>query len=207
MERHRQHDHRDREVPDLEDVHRAQDRDLAREPREERGPTDQQAERAGGPARRGDRRRGAIAIASAVWSAHARIRSQSRQSPACCFAIAAAGSPVRIGDSVAVFAQGPIGLCAVAGAKLSGASLVIGVDSVPSRLEFAKRMGADVVLDHKNQDVVAEIRRLTGGGADVTIEALGRQETFENALRSVRPGGTVSSLSVYSGHLQVPLEP
>ena len=113
---------------------------------------------------------------------------------------------VRIGDSVAVFAQGPIGLCAVAGAKLSGASLVIGVDSVPRRLEFAKRMGADVVLDHTQQDVVAEIKRLTGGGADVTIEALGRQETFENALRSVRPGGTVSSLGVYSGHLQVPLD-
>ena len=52
---------------------------------------------------------------------------------------------VRIGDSVAVFAQGPIGLCAAAGAKMSGASLVIGVDKVPARLEMAKRMGADVV--------------------------------------------------------------
>jgi threonine dehydrogenase-like Zn-dependent dehydrogenase len=113
---------------------------------------------------------------------------------------------VKIGDSVAVFAQGPIGLCAVAGAKLSGASLVIGIDSVPRRLEFAKRMGADVVLDFKNQDVIAEIRRLTGGGADVTIEALGQQATFENALRTVRPGGTLSSLGVYSGHLQVPLD-
>lgn len=113
---------------------------------------------------------------------------------------------VKIGDSVAVFAQGPIGLCAVAGAKLSGASLVIGVDSVPRRLELAKRMGADVVLDFKHQDVIAEIRRLTGGGADVTIEALGQQATFENALRTVRPGGTLSSLGVYSGHLQVPLD-
>ncbi|MBA3539535.1 MAG: NAD(P)-dependent alcohol dehydrogenase [Deltaproteobacteria bacterium] len=113
---------------------------------------------------------------------------------------------VKIGDSVAVFAQGPIGLCAVAGAKLSGASLVIAVDSVPHRLEFARRMGADVALDFTNQDVVAEIKRLTGGGADVTIEALGKQSTFENALRSVRPGGTLSSLGVYSGHLQVPLD-
>ena len=113
---------------------------------------------------------------------------------------------VRIGDSVAVFAQGPIGLCATAGARLSGASLVIGVDSVPRRLEMAKRMGADVVLDHSSQDVVAEIKRLTGGGVDVAIEALGQQSTFENALRSIRAGGTVSSLGVYAGHLTMPLD-
>ncbi len=113
---------------------------------------------------------------------------------------------VKIGDAVVVFAQGPIGLCATAGAKLSGASLVIGVDSVPSRLELAKTMGADVVLNFKEQDVVAEVKRLTGGGADVSIEAFGAQATFENALRSLRPGGTLSSLGVYSGHLQVPYD-
>jgi alcohol dehydrogenase len=113
---------------------------------------------------------------------------------------------VRIGDAVVVFAQGPIGLCATAGAKLSGASLVIGVDSVPSRLELAKKLGADVVLNFKEQDVVAEIKRLTGGGADVTIEALGTQTTFENALRTLRPGGTLSSLGVYAGHLNVPYD-
>jgi threonine dehydrogenase-like Zn-dependent dehydrogenase len=113
---------------------------------------------------------------------------------------------VRLGDSVVVFAQGPIGLAATAGARLAGASLIIGVDSVPSRLEQAKRMGADVVLNHREQDVVAEIKKLTGGGVDVAIEALGEQVTFENCLRSVRPGGIVSSLGVYSGHLKVPLE-
>ena len=111
---------------------------------------------------------------------------------------------VRVGDAVVVFAEGPIGLCATAGARLCGAALVIGVDTVPQRLEFAKRMGADVVLDYKQQDVVAEIKKLTGGGADVAIEALGTQATFENCVRSVRPGGTVSSLGVYSGHLTVP---
>jgi len=119
---------------------------------------------------------------------------------------AAERGKVRLGDAVVVFAQGPIGLCATAGARLAGASLVIGVDSVTRRLEFARRMGADVVLNHKEQDVVAEIKRLTGGGADVAIEALGQQATFENALRCVRPGGTVSSLGVYSGHLHVPLD-
>ncbi|HVV50245.1 MAG TPA: zinc-binding dehydrogenase [Polyangia bacterium] len=113
---------------------------------------------------------------------------------------------VRLGDSVVVFAQGPIGLCATAGARLAGASLVIAVDSVPRRLEFARRMGADVVLNHKEQDVVAEIKRLTDGGADVAIEALGQGQTFENGLRSIRPGGTLSSLGVYSGHLTIPLD-
>jgi alcohol dehydrogenase len=68
-------------------------------------------------------------------------------------------------------------------------------------------MGADVVLDPSAVDVPAEVRRLTGGfGADVAIEALGLQETFEAALRSIRPGGTLSSLGVYSGKLQVPYD-
>jgi alcohol dehydrogenase len=113
---------------------------------------------------------------------------------------------VRIGDAVAVFAQGPIGLCAMAGARLSGASLLIVVDRIPARLEMALKMGADVAINPDQQDVIAEIKRLTGGGVDVAIEALGKQATFEQALRSVRPGGTVSSLGVYSGHLQVPLD-
>jgi alcohol dehydrogenase len=113
---------------------------------------------------------------------------------------------VRLGDAVAVFAQGPIGLCATAGARLAGAALVIGIDSVPRRLEVARRMGADVVLNHKEQDVVAEIKRLTGGGVDVAIEALGQSSTFEGALRCVRPGGTVSSLGVYAGHLTIPVD-
>lgn len=113
---------------------------------------------------------------------------------------------VRIGDTVVVLAQGPIGLCASLGARLMGAARVIGVDGDESRLAFARRMGVDVVLDHRNQDVVAEVRRLTGGGADVAIEALGTQQTFETALRSLRPGGTLSSLGVYSGKLQLPYD-
>jgi threonine dehydrogenase-like Zn-dependent dehydrogenase len=113
---------------------------------------------------------------------------------------------IRIGDTVAVFAQGPIGLCATAGAKLIGASFIIGVEGDPVRMEMSKRMGAHVVLDPKQCDVVAETKKLTGGGADVAIEALGLQATFENALRCLRPGGTLSSLGVYSGKLQVPYD-
>ncbi len=113
---------------------------------------------------------------------------------------------VKIGDAVVVFAQGPIGLCATAGARLMGASLVIGVDGDETRLTMAKKMGADVVLDYRAADVVAEVKRLTGGGADVAIEALGTQQTFEQSLRALRPGGTLSSLGVYSGKLSVPYE-
>ena len=113
---------------------------------------------------------------------------------------------IRIGDSVVVFAQGPIGLCATAGAKLMGATLIIGIDGDDNRLAMAKQMGADMVLDYRNVDVAAEVQRLTNGGADVAIEALGTQQTFESALRSLRPGGTLSSLGVYSGKLQVPYE-
>jgi alcohol dehydrogenase len=113
---------------------------------------------------------------------------------------------IRIGDSVVVFAQGPIGLCATAGAKLMGATLVIGVDGDDNRLAMSKRMGADVVFDYREVDVAAEVQKLTGGGADVAIEALGTQTTFESALRCLRPGGTLSSLGVYSGKLQVPYD-
>jgi threonine dehydrogenase-like Zn-dependent dehydrogenase len=67
-------------------------------------------------------------------------------------------------------------------------------------------MGADVTLNHLEVDVVGEVKRLTGGGADVAIEALGMQETFENALRCLRPGGVLSSLGVYSGKLSVPYD-
>ena len=113
---------------------------------------------------------------------------------------------IKIGDAVVVFAQGPIGLCATAGARLLGASLIIGVDGDEHRLAMSRRMGADVTLDFRYVDVVAEVKRLTGGGCDVAIEALGTQQTFERALKCLRPAGTLSSLGVYSGKLEIPYE-
>jgi alcohol dehydrogenase len=121
---------------------------------------------------------------------------------------AAESGEVKIGDTVAVFAQGPIGLCATAGAKLRGAGFIIAVESDFVRTAMAKRMGADIVIDHTKVDAVEEIRCLTQGkGVDVAIEALGTQATFESALCALRAGGTLSSLGVYSGKLSVPLEP
>jgi threonine dehydrogenase-like Zn-dependent dehydrogenase len=119
----------------------------------------------------------------------------------------AESADIRVGDAVAIFAEGPIGLCATLGARLKGASLIIGIDPISARLKHARQFGADAVLDPTEIDVVAAIKSLTGGrGVDVAIEALGRQETFETALRSIRPGGTLSSLGVYAGKLVAPYE-
>jgi alcohol dehydrogenase len=114
---------------------------------------------------------------------------------------------IRIGDTVVVFAQGPIGLCATVGARLMGASRIIAIDGIPERLAMARRFGADIALDYHEIDPVEAVAEITDGrGADVAIEALGTQATFESALRVLRPGGTLSSLGVYSGKLSVPLD-
>jgi alcohol dehydrogenase len=121
------------------------------------------------------------------------------------FAAAESGM-IRLGDNVAIFAQGPIGLCATLGARLLGAAQIIAVDLDPHRLEMAERFGATAMI-LAGAECVGEIRKLTGGrGVDVAIEALGTQETFENALRVLKPGGTLSSVGVYSGHLHIPVD-
>lgn len=115
---------------------------------------------------------------------------------------------IRIGDTVAIFAQGPIGLCATVGARLRGAATIIVVDGLDDRLAVASQLGADVTLNYHGRDVVEDILRLTGGrGVDASIEALGTQSTFEAALRVLKPGGTLSSLGVYSTDLRIPLGP
>src|SRR5690606_18284302 len=99
---------------------------------------------------------------------------------------------IRIGDTVVIYAQGPIGLCATAGARQLGAGLIIAVDPIPARREKALLMGADIVLDPNKDDVVAEVKRLTNGaGADVALECLGRTETLAGCLDCTRPGATI----------------
>ena len=113
---------------------------------------------------------------------------------------------IQIGDMVAIFAQGPIGLCATAGAKLKGASLIIAIDANSERLAMAKKLGADITLNYTKVDVVDEIMKITGGrGVDSSIEALGLQSTFNQCIKVLKPGGTFSSLGVYSEDLVIPI--
>lgn len=108
--------------------------------------------------------------------------------------MAAENANIPPGGTVAVFALGPVGLMAVAGARMLGAGLIIGVDSVPRRQELARSYGADVTVDFEKEDAVARIMDLTGGeGADSAMEALGGDLSFQNAIRVTKPGGTISN--------------
>lgn len=112
---------------------------------------------------------------------------------------------IRLGDTVAIFAQGPVGLCATAGARALGAGKIIAVEGVPERQAMARKFGADVVVEPG--EAVAKILEMTGGrGVDIAVEALGHQVTFENACAVTRLGGTVSSVGVYGAFptLQLP---
>lgn len=114
---------------------------------------------------------------------------------------------IKLGDYVAVIATGPIGLCAITGAKLLGASKIIAIDGNDSRLQIAKELGATDVINFKNTDVIKEVERITDGRMlDSAIECLGTNKTFEQCLRLIRAGGTVSSLGVYSENLSLPLD-
>ncbi len=103
-----------------------------------------------------------------------------------------------VGDSVAAFGQGPLGLCATAAARALGCGLIIAVDTLPERLEMSRKLGANVVINAKEKDPVAEIMALTNNeGVDVAVEAVGTQPTFEACTRVIRRGGTVSSIGLY----------
>lgn len=105
---------------------------------------------------------------------------------------------VPMGGTVAVLAQGPVGLMATAGARLLGAGLVIGIESVPDRQKLARAYGADEIVDFTKEDVVERVLDLTGGqGVDTAIEALGADATFQTAVRIVKPGGTISNIGYY----------
>lgn len=114
--------------------------------------------------------------------------------------MAAENANIPAGGTVAVFGAGPIGLMAIAGAKLLGAGLVIAVESVGKRQDFARFYGADEIVDFTRLDPAREILKLTNGrGVDSAIEAIGSVDAFANCVRSVRPGGTISNAG-YHGH-------
>lgn len=105
---------------------------------------------------------------------------------------------IPIGGTVAVLAQGPVGLMCTVGARLRGAGLIIGIESVPSRQKLAQMYGADEIVDFTREDVVERVHELTGGeGVDTAIEALGADATFQTAVKIIKPGGTVSNTGYF----------
>jgi S-(hydroxymethyl)glutathione dehydrogenase / alcohol dehydrogenase len=121
------------------------------------------------------------------------------------FGAAVNTAKVQIGESVAVVGCGGVGLNAIRGAALSGARQVVAVDPSAERREIAQRLGATDVLP-PGDTVVKEVRARTGGrGADVTIEAAGRQETVDAAIRMTRRGGRVVLVGAGPSDVQVRL--
>jgi isopropanol dehydrogenase (NADP+) len=105
---------------------------------------------------------------------------------------------IPIGGTVAVLAQGPVGLMATAGAKLRGAGMIIGIESVPDRQKLSQTYGADEIVDFAKEDEVERVLELTGGeGVDTAIEALGADVTFQSAIKITKPGGTISNIGYF----------
>ncbi len=114
---------------------------------------------------------------------------------------------VRPGDVVAVVGAGPVGLSAILGARLYSPGHIVAIDLSGVRLNAAKRLGADIVVDAAGGDAVHTVMDLTGGlGADVAIEAVGVPETFELCTALVRPGGTVAIAGVHGAPATLHLE-
>ncbi|GLZ41286.1 S-(hydroxymethyl)mycothiol dehydrogenase [Actinokineospora sp. NBRC 105648] len=110
------------------------------------------------------------------------------------------------GDSVAVIGCGGVGDAAIAGARLAGATTIIGVDVDDRKLEWAKGIGATHTVNAKSGDPVAAIQELTGGfGADVVIDAVGRPETWKQAFYARDLAGTVVLVGVPTPELAVEL--
>jgi len=115
---------------------------------------------------------------------------------------------VKPGDVVVVVGAGPVGLAAIQTAGIAGAASVIAVDLADSRLEHARRFGADHTINSGSDDVEGQIAALSadGLGADVAIEAVGIPATFDLCTRVVRPGGVIANIGVHGAPTTLHLE-
>jgi alcohol dehydrogenase len=114
---------------------------------------------------------------------------------------------VQPGTSVAVVGAGPVGLAAMITAQLYSPALTIMIDTDPNRLETAKKLGATVVINPKEEDVTAKVKSLTEGkGCDTVIEAVGIPATFEQCQHIIAPGGTIANVGVHGTSTPIHLE-
>ncbi|HVW46613.1 MAG TPA: zinc-dependent alcohol dehydrogenase family protein [Solirubrobacterales bacterium] len=111
------------------------------------------------------------------------------------------------GDTVAIVGAGPIGLAAILTATLYTPGRIVAIDLADSRLESARRFGADATINNGGQDPVAAVMEMTDGlGADVALEAVGVPATFELATELIRPGGRVANIGVHGEPAPLHLE-
>ncbi|MCM3567510.1 2,3-butanediol dehydrogenase [Neobacillus mesonae] len=110
-------------------------------------------------------------------------------------------SNLKIGDKVAVFGAGPMGLLVTQCAKAAGASQIIVFEIHEKRRQLAWEMGADYVFDPTKEDPVKKVQELTGDGVDIAFDAAGAEESFLAALDSVRPKGELMIVSVFADYV------
>ena len=103
---------------------------------------------------------------------------------------------VEPGATVAVIGCGGVGLSCINGAAIAGASRVIAIDTVASKLELALTFGATDTIDASAGDPIGQVRELTGGGVHYSFEAIGLKVTAEQAFRMIRPGGTATVIGM-----------
>jgi S-(hydroxymethyl)glutathione dehydrogenase/alcohol dehydrogenase len=113
---------------------------------------------------------------------------------------------VPAGAAVAVVGCGGVGLATINGAQIAGAARIIAVDTVPSKLELARRFGATDVMLASDGDVVAKVVELTQGGVEYAFECIGLPATFEQCFRMLQPGGTLTVLGLYAPGTKVAVE-
>jgi L-iditol 2-dehydrogenase len=114
---------------------------------------------------------------------------------------------VSLGDLAVVVGAGTIGLLAIQALKARGCALVAAADVAPERLELARRLGADALIDTGSAEAAADVRRLTGGrGADAVVEAVGLPATVRFAVESVRKGGELALVGNFSPEVALPLQ-
>lgn len=114
-------------------------------------------------------------------------------------------SSIEVGDAVAVFGAGPIGLTIVQAARAAGAGELVVSEPNSSRRALAEGSGADAVVDPAATDAVSAVREATDGGADVTFEAAGVASSVDAAVRATRSGGWVTAVGLFDAPVSVPL--
>ena len=116
------------------------------------------------------------------------------------------GAQVAPGSSVAVIGCGGVGLAAINGAKIAGAARIVAIDTVPSKLELARKFGATDVVLASGGDAAARVIEMTQGGVEYAFECIGTPATVEQCFRMLQPGGTATVLGLFAPGTKVSVE-